>query len=109
VLAAGVPDKVAVPLLLFTNVTPLGSAPVSVITMLAFVGNPVVVTVKVPAVPTLNVVLFALVIAGAWPPLMFAVPVMDAVTVSVAVMLWFPALFNVALKMCEPLSAPMNV
>ena len=60
------PDRVAVPLLLFTKVTPLGSAPVSVITMLAFVGNPVVVTVNVPATPSLKVALFALVIAGDW-------------------------------------------
>jgi hypothetical protein len=47
---------------LFTNVTPPGSAPVSV---RVGVGDPVVVTVKLPAVPTVNVVLFALVIAGA--------------------------------------------
>jgi hypothetical protein len=47
---------------LLTNVTPLGSAPVSVS---VGVGDPVVVTVKLPAVPTVNVVLLALVIAGA--------------------------------------------
>jgi hypothetical protein len=45
------------------NVTPLGSAPVSV---RVGVGDPVVVTVKLPAAPTENVVLAALVIAGAW-------------------------------------------
>ena len=45
------------------NVTPLGSAPVS---LSVGAGNPVAVTVNVPAVPTVNVVLFALVIAGAW-------------------------------------------
>jgi len=45
------------------NVTPLGSGPVSVT---AGVGFPVVVTVKLPAVPTVNAVLLALVIAGAW-------------------------------------------
>ena len=39
----------------------MGSAPVSVS---AGVGNPVVVTVNVPAVPVVNVVLSALVIAG---------------------------------------------
>jgi len=60
---AGVPLKVAVPFPLFTNVTPLGSVPVSV---RVGVGAPVVVTVKLPAVPTVNVVVFALVIAGAW-------------------------------------------
>ena len=44
------------------NVTGLGSAPVSVSDG---VGAPVVVTVKLPAAPTVNVVLLALVIAGA--------------------------------------------
>jgi hypothetical protein len=44
------------------NVTPLGSAPDS---LNAGVGAPVVVTVKLPAVPTTNVALLALVIAGA--------------------------------------------
>jgi hypothetical protein len=48
---------------LLTNVTPLGRAPVSVSDG---VGVPVAVTVKLPAVPTVNVVLFPLVIAGAW-------------------------------------------
>jgi hypothetical protein len=51
--------------LLLTKVTPLGSAPVSEIAIVAPVGKPVVVTEKVPAVPTVNVVLSALVIAGA--------------------------------------------
>jgi hypothetical protein len=60
---AGVPLSVAVPFPLFTNVTPLGSAPVSVTDG---VGVPVVVTVKFPAAPTVNIVLLALVIAGAW-------------------------------------------
>jgi hypothetical protein len=62
---AGVPLSVAVPFPLSLNVTPLGSAPDSVS---EGVGVPVVVTVKLPAVPTVNVVLFALVIAGAVPP-----------------------------------------
>jgi hypothetical protein len=60
---AGVPPSVAVPSPLFTNVTPFGSVPVS---LSDGVGVPVVVTVKLPAVPTVKVVLFALVIAGAW-------------------------------------------
>ena len=47
---------------LSTNVTPVGSAPVSVTPT---VGNPVVVTVNVPEMPIANVVEFALVIAGA--------------------------------------------
>ena len=59
---AGVPLSVAVPFPLVTNVTPLGSAPLS---LTDGVGVPVAVTVKLPAVPTVNVVLLALVIAGA--------------------------------------------
>jgi hypothetical protein len=61
---AGVPPSVAVPLPLFVNVTPLGSAPLSLID--DTVGFPVVAIVKLPAVPTVNVVLAPLVIAGAW-------------------------------------------
>ena len=61
--AAGVPVSAAVPSPLSTNVTPVGSAPVS---LKAGVGNPVVVTVNVSNVPVANVVLSALVIAGAW-------------------------------------------
>jgi len=60
--APAVPLSVAVPFPLSLNVTPLGSVPVSV---RDGVGVPVVVTVKLPAVPTINVVLLALVIAGA--------------------------------------------
>ncbi len=60
--AAGVPARVAVPSPSSTKVTPVGSAPVSVS---AEVGTPVVVTVNVPAVPVVNVVVAALVIAGA--------------------------------------------
>ena len=41
----------------------LGSAPLS---LKVGVGLPVAVTVKEPAVPTVNVVLLALVMAGAW-------------------------------------------
>jgi hypothetical protein len=52
--AAGVPLSVAVPFPLFTNVTPPGSAPVAVSDG---VGIPVEVTVKVQAVPTVNVAL----------------------------------------------------
>ena len=54
--------SVAVPSLLGMNVTPVGRVPVS---DSVAAGNPVVVTVKVPAVPIVNVVLAALVIAGA--------------------------------------------
>ena len=58
--APGVPLRTPVAEL---NVTPLGSVPPS---LKLGAGNPVTVTVNVPAVPTVNVVLFALVIAGAW-------------------------------------------
>ncbi len=61
-LLAGVPAIVAVPLPLSLNVTGLGSDPDS---LRAGAGVPVVVTVNVPAEPTVKVVLFALVIAGA--------------------------------------------
>ena len=63
--AAGVPPSVAVPFPLFVKVTPFGRAPDS---LSAGVGDPVAVTVKLPAVPAVNVVLFALVMLGAVPP-----------------------------------------
>ena len=59
----GVPASVAVPFPLSVNVTPDGSAPVSDNVEL---GTPVVVTVKVPAWPTVKVVPSGLVIPGAW-------------------------------------------
>ena len=62
--APGVPLSVPVPLPLSTNVTPAGSATPPIVRAAA--GNPLVVTVKDPSVPTVNVVLAALVIAGAW-------------------------------------------
>ncbi len=61
--AAGVPERVAVPSPLSVNVTPVGSAPVS---DNPHVGDPVDVTVKVPAWPTVKVVPAELVIWHAW-------------------------------------------
>jgi hypothetical protein len=61
--AAGVSVNVPVPSPLSLNVTPFGSAPVS---LNEGVGFPVVVTVKLASVPTVKVVLLALVIVGAW-------------------------------------------
>ena len=61
-LDVGVPASVAVPSPLSTRVTPAGSEPVSV---MAAVGSPVEVTVKVPADPVVKVVLAPLVMAGA--------------------------------------------
>src|SRR5258708_11285466 len=60
---AGVPARVPVPLPLLTKLTPEGKAPV---TETVEFGKPLVVTVKVPALPVVKVVLLALVIAGAW-------------------------------------------
>ena len=62
--AAGVPASVPVPLPLSVNVTPVGSARRRARSPAP--GSRSVVTVKVPGTPTVNVVLFALVIAGAW-------------------------------------------
>jgi hypothetical protein len=55
-LAVGVPLKTPA-----LNVTPVGSAPDSVI---VGVGDPVAVTVNEPAAPSVNVVLLALVMIG---------------------------------------------
>jgi muconolactone delta-isomerase len=58
--AAGVPLRTYVEVL---NVTPLGNVPDSLI---VGVGDPVAVAAKVPADPTVNVVLVALVKIGDW-------------------------------------------
>ena len=72
--AAGVPLSTPVAVL---KVTPLGSVP---LWLRVGAGKPVVVTVNDPAVPTLKVALFALVIAGAW----FTVRVKFCVALGVA-------------------------
>ena len=59
----GVPEKVAVPLALAVKVMPVGSVPVRAS---VGAGYPVVVTVKLKAVPTVALALAALVMAGAW-------------------------------------------
>ena len=61
-LTVGVPDRVAVPLPLSAKPTPAGSVPVS---ERESVGLPVEVTVKLPALPSVNVVELADVMAGA--------------------------------------------
>src|ERR1035438_7775561 len=97
-LTVDVPLSVAVPLPLSWNKTPFGSAPFSEI---AGVGNPVVVTVNEPAVPTGKIVLFALVIAGVW------------LTVSVKLCTAFePTPFdavNVMLKLPLTVGVPLSV
>ena len=60
--AAGVPLSVPVPLWLSTNVTPLGRGPLS---ERDGVGKPVAVRLNIPGVPTTNVAVLALVMAGA--------------------------------------------
>src|SRR5262249_25346289 len=60
--AFGLPDSVAVPLLLLTSVTPAGSPPTSVIVVAT--GSAAVVTVKLSSAPTWNVALAALVMIG---------------------------------------------
>ena len=60
---AGVPLSVAVPFPSLVKATPLGSAPVSVSDG---AGVPVVVTVKLPATPTVKILLLALVMPGVW-------------------------------------------
>ena len=57
---AGVPPRIPVPEL---NVTPVGKVPVS---DRVGAGSPVAVTVKDPAAPTVNAVLFALATAAGW-------------------------------------------
>ncbi len=69
-VAVGVPDKRAVPLCWSTKVSPAGRVPVSV---MAGVGEPVVVTAKEPAWPRVKSAVVTLVMAGA----------LDALTVMV--------------------------
>ncbi len=71
---AGVPARVAVPLPLSVKVTPLGSAP-DLVTVGG--GTPLVVTVKLLALPTVKVALFGLVMVGA-PELTVSVKLCDA-------------------------------
>ena len=79
---AGIPVIVAVPLPLSVKFTPVGNAPVLV---RPAVGFPVVVTVKVPVDPTVNVALFPLVMEGGTCTVMDVVDVTDAGVVAVFV------------------------
>jgi hypothetical protein len=65
---AAVQESVPVPLLFGVNVTPVGRVAVS---LSVGSGKPVAVTVKDPAVPTVKLVLLALVITGAPSIVMF--------------------------------------
>ena len=95
------------------NVTPLGSVPLSV---RDGVGVPVVVTEKVPAVPTVNVVLLPLVSTGA-VPVVFTVRVkvwgagVPTPLLAVNVMAYVPALpdAGVPLRVAVPFPLSLNV
>jgi hypothetical protein len=98
-------------------VTPLGSVPVS---ENVGAGNPVAVAVNDPDVPTVKLVLLALVMAGAWPTVivklcvafeptpLLAVIVIGNVPVEVAVPLSTPAELNVTPLGNEPVSVNVD-
>jgi hypothetical protein len=75
---------VAVPLPLSVKLTPVGSVPVS---PSEGAGDPVVVTVKVPAVPTVKAVDAALAKTGPWPTMIESVWLAFGPTPFAAVML----------------------
>src|SRR5262249_8767013 len=110
---AGVPARVAVPSPLSVKVTPLGSKFAGILS--AAVGKPAVVTVNEPGLPTVNVVLLALVMAGAW----FTVRVKGvgrasrraiwAVMVKGKVDGWAPSLAGVPARVAVPSPLSVNV
>jgi len=107
--AAGVPASVPVPLPLSMKVTPVGRvAPPCAIDGF---GNPLVVTPKEPAVPTLNVVAFTLVMDGA--SLMVNVKVWageePAVLVAVNVMAYVPPVLAPGVPASVPVPLPLSV
>jgi len=63
---AAEPASVALPLPLLVRFRPPGRAGAQPVSVSEALGKPVLVNVKVPGVPTINAVLLALVIAGAW-------------------------------------------
>src|SRR6266851_4577104 len=99
-VAVGVPLSVPLPLPLSRNVTPAGKAPLSVMLV---VGDPVVVTLNVPAAPTWNEVAFALVIVGGWPTVSVKFCVAFGVTLFCAV----NVMTNVPDAVGVPLSVPV--
>src|SRR4029077_202198 len=113
--AVGVPLSVPVPSPLSWKVTPAGKAPLVILG----VGNPVVVTVNVPATPTWNAAVFALVIVGAWPTVsvkfcvpfgltpFWAVNVMGNVPVAVDVPLSVPVPSPLSWKVTPAGKAPL--
>ena len=105
--AAGVPLRVPVPSPLSTNCTPDGSAAPPIASVAA--GNPLVVTVNDPAAPIENVVLAALVIAGAWWT--FSVKlcvVLPELFVAVKVMGCAPAVPAAGVPLSVPVPLPLS-
>ena len=97
------------------NVTPLGSAPVSV---RAGVGDPVDVSVNDPAEPTANVVLLALVMVGAVEPVplptvkftpLLATPPTVTTTLPVVAPAGTDVAMLVALQVVTVAAVPLNV
>ena len=95
---------VAVPLLLLVKSTPVGSAPVSVMTMDAPEGAPVVVTVKDwPVSPGANVTELELVIAGG------EMIVVESVAVLLAALLSLCAVVTVIEFTCGEVALPVTL
>jgi hypothetical protein len=108
VFAAGVPASVAVPSPLSVNVTPDGSVSGA---GKMHVGYPVVVTVKVPAWPTVKVAESALVIWHAWSTVRVKLWVAAGLTPFVAVMVngYGPLVFAAGVPEIVAVPSPLSV
>ena len=106
--AAGVPASVAVPSPLSLNVTPRGSAPFS---DKPGVGTPLVVTVKVPAWPTVKVVPAGLVTLGAWLTVRVKGWVASGLTPFVALIVngYVPPVFAAGVPASVAVPSPLSV
>src|SRR5664280_1582128 len=103
----GVPEMVAVPLVLALKVNPLGRAPVSASVA---VGEPVVVTVKVEALPTVGVTRELLVNFGGVPMVMVKACVTEPLAlVAVRVRMEVPAVVGVPEMVAVPLVLALKV
>src|ERR1700689_3546770 len=103
------PDRVAVPLPLSTKVTPVGSVPVL---LSAAAGEPLVVILKVPALPVVRVAVAALVTAGACcttsEKLWVAVPAAFLATILSAYVLAVPVGVPASVPVPSPLSTKLT-
>jgi len=103
----GVPEMVAVPLVLALKVNPLGRAPVSASVA---VGEPVVVTVKVETLPTVGVTRELLVNFGGVPMVMVKACVTEPLAlVAVRVRMEVPAVVGVPEMVAVPLVLALKV